>query len=86
MKKKNILNDEENVKNDKIDKNNKNNKNKKNKKNNFKTLDNKINNNILNNNTSFESENRIEMESFDKDKINVLYEISEEKHEEKETL
>ena len=83
MKKKNILNDEENVKNDKIDKNN---KNKKNKKNNFKTLDNKINNNILNNNTSFESENRIEMESFDKDKINVLYEISEEKHEEKETL
>ena len=74
FKKKSIIINEENVKNP---------------QNTSKNLDNK-NNKVLDTKqimrTTIESEDRIEMKSLDKNKIDVLFEISENKHEETGTL
>ena len=74
-----IINNEENVKNS---------------QNNYKKIDNnniKNSTNDTNNNKSItikkpESEGRFEMENLEKNKINVLFEISESKHENTETI
>ena len=86
-----IINNEENVKNSqnnfkKFDNNDIDNNNINNNINNNKSNNNKNNIKITPKKKTTESEDRFETESLDKNKINVLFEISESKHENTGTL